>query len=456
MRASRLCSASPSRILLSAARPLALAALAGLLLASAAGIADAALPSSDLRLDGTHGVLALYGFLLPALAAFTAHALDRVLGRQVPARKGALLAALWFGGTLVLAGTALFPDHSALEEGVRAIDRVHQAVAGLGALLLLAAAGMTTGALLKAVPKRKESVVDVARDPLTKGDDACAAHLRFAQFFLPLGVLLDAWTRMPGWGDSPIQGGLGLAGVHLLAVHALVTCYGLAHLWVPRLSGVPAIAAGAIKGELHSTLLGLVFLLAGFLLDVRGLVIAGGAFAFLGAFTFMGVIGANIMRNKSKTQRVTPEFSYIPWAFTAVFWLMSGVLLGIFLNAVPDVYAEAGWSLRFTHVHIALLGGVGQLLLALAWRLRPADRGTSPPPFHGVAKLAYFALNTGLVLMLAGHFDAHADPGTVAPRLDNALFLAGAALVILAIAASFIILERHGREAARTGAAVKR
>jgi hypothetical protein len=410
---------------LSAARPLANVSLLGLGLAAV--LAVGALAGLPAHWDwwAAHGGVALYAFLLPAFAGFTAHALSAILGRPADERKARVVALLWLAGSVVLGA-----DQLALH------GTLGRVAAGLGALVLLAAAGMTTGLLLRALPKRRDSVVDVARDPLTKGDDASAAHLRFAQFFLPLGVLLAVLPlAVPGMWHAR---GVGLAGAHLLAAHALVSCYGLAHLWVPRLSGVPAIAAGAIKGELHSTLLGIVFLLAGFAFDVRGLLIAGGAFAFLGAFTFMGVIGANIMRNKSKTQRVTREFTYIPWAFTAVFWLLSGVLLGIFLNVVPDAFAAKAAALRFTHVHIALLGGAAQLLLALAWRLVPAARGASPPPFAGGARFGFFALNLGLAALLAGRF------GATSPSGSN-LFVVGTGLVVLGLGASFVILQRHGR-----------
>jgi hypothetical protein len=413
------------------ARPLVTVSLWGLLSATLAAVL-AALGSADvgrlstLGLGRAHAVLALFLFLFPALAAATAHALEAILKRPLPPGKERLLAILWAAGSGLLAVVA------AVGTGQGLAVRLGL---GLAALALVAAAGMTTGALLRALPRRSESVVDVARDPLTKGDDASLAHLRFAQFFLPLAVALAAFAG-PWWGwGSPWAVRLHLAGVHVMAAHALVACYGLAHLWVPRLSGVPAIAAGAIKGELHSTLLALVLMLAGFLSGLRGLVIAGGAFAFLGAFTFMGVIGANIMRNKSRTQRVTPEFTYIPWAFSAVFWLLSGVLLGIFLNVVPELFAARRDALRFTHVHIALLGGAAQLLLALAWRVVPAARGAAPPPFSR-GRWGFWGLNLGLALLLAGRFRDEAVPVT---------FLAGALLVLVGLAASFMTLSRHGR-----------
>lgn len=402
---------------MSAARPLATVALAGLALAAVVAVVGPLLGGPDWPWANAHGTLALYGFFLPAFAAFTAQALGSILGRPVDGRKARVAASLWIAGAVALAFVQMV------------LPGTLQAV---GAVVLVGAAGMTTGLMLKALPKRRESVVDVARDPLTKGDDACATQLRFAQFFLAPGVVLSLLPVAVA-GLWPAVG-FRLAGIHLLAAHVLVSSYGLAHLWVPRLSGVPAIAAGAIKGELHSTLLAVVLLTFGFLFDVRGLLIAGGAFAFLGAFTFMGVIGANIMRNKSKTQRVTPEFTYIPWAFTAVFWLLSGVLLGIFLNVVPAAYAGSAAALRFTHVHIALLGGAGQLLLALAWRILPAARGATPPPFRGLAKLGFYAFNAGLVALLAGRFQA-----------DAGLLASGAALVVLGLAASFFILARHGR-----------
>jgi hypothetical protein len=415
----------PRRRGVASARPLVNASLGGLLVAALAAVAALVPRLSTLALGQAHAVLSLFLFLLPALAAVTAHALEAVLARPLPAGKARRLAILWSAGALLLAGVA------AVGTGREAAVR---AGLGLGALVLTAAAGMTTGTLLKALPRRGESVVDVARDPLTKGDDACATQLRFAQFFLPLGVALVAFAG-PWWGwESPWAHRTYLAGVHLLAAHVLVACYGLAHLLVPRLSGVPAIAAGAIKGELHSTLLATVLLVAGFLSGLRGLVIAGGAFAFLGAFTFMGVIGANLMRNKSRTQRVTPEFTYIPWAFAAVFWLLSGVLLGIFLNVVPDLFAPHRDALRFTHVHVALLGGAGQLLLALAWRIVPASRGVPPPPFAR-GRWGFWGLNLGLAVLLAGRFRDEAVPLT---------FLAGAVLVVLGLAASFMTLARHG------------
>jgi hypothetical protein len=407
-----------------AARPLVTASLAGLALAVLAAVLDLVPALGAFAFIKAHAALALFLFLAPALAAMTTHSIEALLGRPVDARRIQRLAFAWAAGAIVLAAAAACGVGTACQVGL-----------GLGTLLLAGAAGMTTGTLLALLPKRRESVVDVARDPLTKGDDASLAHLRFAQFFLAPAVLLTAatgpwWDWTADWTD-----GAYLAGIHLLGVHALVSCYGLAHLWVPRLSGVPAIAAGAIKGELHSTLLGLLFLLAGFAFGIRGLIVAGGAFAFLGAFTFMGVIGANIMRNKSKTQRVTPEFTYIPWAFTAVFWLMSGVLLGIFLNVIPSLYAQRVDALHFTHVHIALLGGAAQVLLALAWRVIPASRGV-PPPSFSQGRWGYWGLNAGLALMVVGRFRDEFLPVT---------YLLGVLLVTVGLAASFMTLRSHGR-----------
>jgi hypothetical protein len=408
-----------------AARPLVTASLAGLALTVLAAVLDLFSELGVFALIQAHTALALFAFLAPAFAAMTVHSSQAILGRTADAKRIRLLALLWAVGGVVLGAAAACGIGWPCKVGL-----------GLGTLVLTGAAGMTTGTLLSILPKRKESVVDVARDPLTKGDDASVTHLRFAQFFLPLAVLATAatgpwWNWAPAWTDN-----VYLAGLHLLGVHVLVSCYGLAHLWVPRLSGVPAIAAGAIKGELHSTLLGLLFLLLGFGFGIRGLIIAGGAFAFLGAFTFMGVIGANIMRNKSKTQRVTPEFTYIPWAFTAVFWLICGVLLGIFLNVIPDVYSSRVAALHFTHVHIALLGGAAQVLLALAWRIVPASRGVPPPPFTK-GRWGYWGLNLGLALLIAGRFRNEVVPITYA---------LGGLLVTLGLAASFMTLRGHGRQ----------
>ncbi|HET6398147.1 MAG TPA: hypothetical protein VFH47_01160, partial [Candidatus Thermoplasmatota archaeon] len=313
--------------------------------------------------------------------------------------------------------------------------------------LLETAIGLATAAGLlhtlhafRILPPRGTTVTDVARDPLTKGDDASLKALRFAHFFLFPGLLLWLASTL---AEGPWEPRLRLAGLHVLLLGFATLCvYGLGHLLVPRFSGVPAIAAGAIKGQLHSTLGGVVLVLAGFLLYGMGrgshpsgwglgFLVAGGAFAFLGVFTHMGVLGANIMRNKSRTQRVTPEFAYVPWIFAGVFWLLSGILLGLFLNAARGAFPAHFGALRATHAYSALLGGV--LLLATGWlqRLLPA----APPhiPFHRV-RLPFLAMNAGLACILAGRLGA-SPPWSAA----------GAGLLLASSLVMLIILLPHGR-----------
>lgn len=405
--------------------PLRDTALVGL----AVGIAFAAVGLTALpgHWFAAHGLVVLFAFLLPALEALNLHALDKLLGRSVAARKERLAATLLLAGAAALAvgawlGGPSLPARLALLAG---------------SLLVAAASGMLTGAVLRAAPKRGESVVDLARDPLTKGDDACATQVRFAHFFLPLGALGTALTG-PWWAWGAWSGPAFLASAHLLLVgYALVSVYALSHFWVPRLSGVPAIAAGAIKGELHSTLLGIVLLVAGFLLRLApglhalstGLLITGGVAAFVGTFTFMGVLGANIMKNKSPTQRVTPEFAYVPWTFAGVFWLIAGVLLGIFLNAVPALLAASAPALRFTHVHSILLGGAAQLFLGFLLRVVPRDAGRPPPSFHS-GRWGFYAWNLGTTLLLVGALAA-APAWTAAGTLALGLGLAAWFMTLL-------------------------
>jgi hypothetical protein len=407
-------------------------ALAGL----AVGIALAALGLAGLpgNWAGAHAVVLLFAFLVPALEALNAHALGRLL--QHPVKPGAQSVAaqlLAWSVAILAAGAWLVPLASV----------AGHALLGVGAFGLLGATGMLTGIVLAAAPRRGQSVVDLARDPLTKGDDACATQVRFAHFFLPLGAVGVALTG-PWWAWGPAAGPWFLASAHLLLVgYGLVSVYALSHLWVPRLSGVPAIAAGAIKGELHSTLLGVVLLVAGFLLRLApplhalstGALILGGVAAFVGTFTFMGVLGANIMRNKSPTQRVTPEFSYVPWTFAGVFWLIAGVLLGIFLNAVPELLASRAGALRFTHVHAVLAGGAAQLFLGYLLHVRPRDRRLPPSSFQS-GKWSFYAWNLGTSLLLVGALAA-------AP----AWMLAGTLIVALGLAAWFktLLTSLRGR-----------
>lgn len=362
-------------------------AVLGLLLL-AAGLAGV----GDLAWFAAHGRVLLGGFVLPLLAAAHVLTLERLAATTLPARPLRLAGAGMLAGA-VLSGLALLPDASAATDAL--------AVAGLAVL----AAGATLYAVQVMKRAPRSGLADPER-PLTKGDDACLKHVHFAHRFLPLGLLLLVAAAVLGAaGAATWQHRFLVAGQHVLLVgYGLLSLYALGHFWVPRFSGVPAIAAGAIKGELHTTLLGLTGLVAGFLTGLPGLTLGLGFFVFVGFFTYMGVLGANIMRNKSRTQRVTPRFVYIPWTFTGIFWLISAVLLGLFLNAVPDVLSDRAASLRYTHVHAALWGGLSQLLLSWAIPVLAEVRGTGLPRFDGRMKGAFYAYNGGLALALWSHF----------------------------------------------------
>lgn len=346
--------------------------------------------------SAAHGWILLAGALLPALAYLQFHLLGKYLKARLHDEDAQMLSGLYIAATILVPLGILFPDSL---WPVRPF-----AVAGFAGFLLLAGTGMAQLLItIRVLPKG--SVVDVQRDPLTKGDDACLKQIRFGHFFLPPGFLLVALSYGPGLADWSLAPALRLAGLHLvLAGYGLLATYGLSHLVVPRLSGIPAIAAGAIKGELHSSLLGFVLLTAGFLSRgtgaSTGLLIAGGIFVFFGAFVFMGVLGANIMKNKSKTQRVTPEFAYVPWTFAGVFYLIAGVLLGVFLNAVPTQLPEFAHrlpALRFTHVHTVAFGGF--VTMALGFVMRAAAPTTMA---FQRTKLSFLTLNAGLIVMTVG------------------------------------------------------
>lgn len=325
-----------------------------------------------------HGTVLVLGTILPALAGWHTASLARFT--QAPDGAMVQRQILAFGvATALVGGGVLFQA-----------EAWHTIPVLLGFLALLA--GSVFSLLIHLRSKPTESLVDVAKDPLTKGDDVSFKHLKFAHFFLPLGVLLLMLAFVPGIEGTRWAGRFWASGIHVALIgYGLLSLYGIGHLWVPRFSGVPAIAAGAIKGELHSTLPSMIFLPLGFMTGLSGFVIAGGAFAFLGFFTYMGVLGANIMRNKSVTHRVTPEFVYVPWTFAGIFWLVSGVLMGIFLTVVPDVLADRAGSLRSVHIHINLLGGFLQLVLAWMTRFIPGTQ--SPPAFRGAMKGAFYGFN---------------------------------------------------------------
>ncbi|MFO1532132.1 MAG: hypothetical protein ABR562_00300 [Thermoplasmatota archaeon] len=412
------------------ARALLSSSLVGLALAVALGtIGSLPIAAAQQAWGPSHTSMSLFGFLMPGLAFLH----WQVAGVRMPRSLGdpAPIAMLWLlGAILVALGKLAGPSGIAI------------GLLAFGGIALLAAAGLQTGAVLKAAPKRSESVVDVAKDPLSKGDDASLKHIRFAHMvFLPLSILGVVATLLPVWpAGSQWPGRVQLASYHwLLAGYALLSVYGLSHIVVPRFAKVPAIAAGAIKGELHSSLLGLVLLAAGFLIASPGLLIAGGAMLFLGAFVFMGVLGANIMKNKSPTQRVTPEFAYIPWTFAGIFWLVAGVLLGLFLSAAAVRFPAVLPSLRFVHVHATLLGGFAMLLMGFATRILPAAVGRPPVPFSRT-RWAFYGLNVALPTMFYGHLTA---------GIDSTPFIAGAVLAGVSLAAWFISLLPSVRGATR-------
>lgn len=360
---------------------LALALAAGTL----AAMDHAALAPFDLK--SAHRALGVFGFLLPALTFLQLHGLDRTLNLHASVVKTNFRAWAWGFGALLFAMAH-----------VVATDIAPLAKAFAGALLL-GAAGATTGLMLALLPR--ESVVDVAKDPLTKGDDASLKLLRFAHFFLPIGVAFSLAGR-GAFGAWAVQSNVAVAGDHVLfAGYGLLSLYGLAHLWVPRLSGVPAIAAGAVKGELHASLLGLVLLVPGFLLGWTPLVVAGGLALFVAAFTFMGTVGANIMKNKSRTQRVTPEFNYVPWTFAGAFWVISGVLLGVFLRAAQVALPDQLPALRMVHVHALLAGGFASMFLGFLLKLLPSWMGR-PEPTFAATKWAFYLLQTAVTLVVLG------------------------------------------------------
>lgn len=384
-----------------------------------------------------HGWILVAGFLMPALAFLQFRVLERYLGLSLHPDDSVMLAGLYGVGTGLIALGQLFPTALA--------PVLPFAVAGFSGFLLLAGAGMAQLLVLRRLVPRS-SMVDVVRDPLSKGDDACLMQLRFAHMFLPVGLLLLAISYGPGltdWGRAPTTfvagvhvflAGLRLAGIHLvLAGYGLLSVYGVSHLVVPRLSRIPAIAAGAIKGELHSSLLGLVLMVAGFLARgtpaSTGLLIAGGVFLFFGAFVFMGVLGANIMKNKSRTQRVTPEYAYIPWTFAGVFWIVAGVLLGIFLNAVPALFVDRMAALTFAHIHGILFGGFAMLFMGYATRALPA----APVPFNRT-KWAFYGANVGLLLMIVGNIQNGAE---------STVLRVGVLVCAAGVAAWFISMRRH-------------
>lgn len=350
-----------------------------------------------------HGLVLMLGTVLPALAALHAWTLDKLAGAPMPEAKSALAAKLWLVGVVVITlGMTIGPS-------------VMLQVFGLvGFAIVTAGATFWSIQVMKHAPKK--GLTDFARDPLTKGDDACLKHVHFAHRFLPIGMilLLAAAIAAEMSGAAFVQG-LRLASIHIIVVgYGMLSMYGISHFWIPRLSGIPAIAAGAIKGELHTSLLGIVGITAGFLVGVntgvgRGLLVGLGPMVFLGFFVWMGVLGANIMKNKSPTNSVRPEFVYIPWVFSSVFWAVTAVLMGLFLNGLPESMSHLFPALRFTHLHVGLLGGAIQLLLGLGTRQIPLAVGQKPPRFGSSMKGSFYLFNIGLAMAIYGRFDGIGD-----------------------------------------------
>ncbi len=345
-----------------------------------------------------HGIVLTLGCVMAGLAALHAYTLTALARTTFPERPVAIASWLWLAGTMGIAMYALLPWGWA------------EYIGWLGAVVFTAGATMWSVQVMKHAPKK--GLVDMAKDKLTKGDDACLKHVHFSHRFLPIGSMLLIAALIVGglWG-----GRLYDAAIHIIVVgYGLLSIYGLSHFWVPRLSGIPAIAAGAIKGELHTTLLGIVGVTTGFIVGVdttvgRGFLVGLGPMVFLGFFVWMGVLGANIMKNKSPSNSVRPEFVYIPWTFSAVFWLVAAVLMGIFLNVLPDTMMELYPTLRFAHLHVGLVGGAIQLLLGLMTRMVPMHLGRAPPRFGSGMKGSFYLFNAALAFAVFGRFEGIFD-----------------------------------------------
>jgi nitric oxide reductase large subunit len=181
--------------------------------------------------------------------------------------------------------------------------------------------------------------------------------------------------------------------------------------------------------------LAMVLLPLGLVAHATWMLVIGGMSVFVAAFTFMGTLGANIMKNKSPTQRVTPTFNYVPWTFAGAFWIISGVLLGIFLQAVPAALADKRLALRFTHAHALLAGGVMMLFLGYLLKLLPAWTGRSEPTF-AATRWSFYLLNAGIACLMIGQFQG----GTATKT-----FQVGAALALSGLAAWFFPVRSEYR-----------
>lgn len=330
-----------------------------------------------------HGALMVLGGLVPLLCLFHVHALKRFAGVAFPAKR--LENTMW----------AALASAAALAAGILSSN---EWVSTIALIIGFVATVEYVHLVLPQIPR----TTLISADPLTKGDDACMRQMRMAHYFLPTGFYWMALGAVPV--DIPLLSHIFVAGIHeLLIGFGLVSMYSLGHLWVPRLSGIPAIAAGAIKGELHTTMLGIAGVTLGFLTGRIGFFLAFAPFVFIGFFTYMGVLGANIMKNKSQTHRVTPEYVYVPWVFSAVFWMICGVLMGLFLNVVPDTLQEKFGGLRYLHIHVGLAAGMLQMLLGLATRILSERWGQAPPRFAGLMKGSFYLFNAAIALALWAH-----------------------------------------------------
>lgn len=362
-----------------------------------------------------HGLLAAWGFLVPAFLWLVDEGVNNTTGRHVRGREMATAAFLLAAGAWIMAASAML-----------LLGNGRPVALGVGGIMVVAGVVVQASGLL---PQARAGASRAA-DPLTKGDDASLQAIRLGHFFMAAGATASlaaaALRDVPGvnlvWAPAAMH--VAFAG------GVLLTVYGVGHLWIPRFTQVPAIAAGAIKGEIHSTMLAVVFLSAGMALDVSALTLAGGGLLFVGSFTFMGVLGANVMKQKARLQRITREFVYVPWTFAGIFWLLSGVLLGMLSATRPAALAEQTEALRFTHIHVALYGGFA--LLALGWTYPILARAAKREnPTYGRTKAAFWLLNSALAVLIVGAFQGFTGWG----------WLSGAALAFLGAAAWFISLR---------------
>jgi hypothetical protein len=275
------------------------------------------------------------------------------------------------------------------------------------------------------------------------------AHYAAGMAFLVLGVAGLAWVS-PDLAAGRYLSPRAVAVTHLFTLGWItLSIFGSLYQFLPVALGEPIRSQRLAYGTLVVFVPGLLLFASGLAGGASWAVISGSALFSVGMLGFCGNLAATLKRGSRR------DLTW--WSLSAaVSYLFLTVVLGLLLAVnLGSGFMGAGRLPAFgAHVHMALAGWVVLVVIGVGHRLLPMFLLSHGAP-EGWGRASAWMVGSGVALLVAFH---HAPPlaaqwipaaliagglaaflvqaalyfrGSVRPRLDPGLRMAGAGLVVL-------------------------